>query len=51
MIPTALIIYGFIVAIWVSDKREAAWSQRWQDKLDRDHHGTPLKPYDWELEK
>ena len=33
------------------DRRDRAYAAEWQLILDRLHHGTPLKPYDWELEE
>jgi len=32
------------------DSAEKAYNAEWQLVLDRTHHGSPIKPYDWELE-
>jgi hypothetical protein len=32
------------------DQRDARHAAKWQRELDRVHHGTPIKPYDWDLE-
>jgi hypothetical protein len=50
-IPLELfIIFGFMAAGSYMDRRDAKQSTEWQLILDRLHHGTPIKPYDWELE-
>jgi len=30
--------------------REKLWANSWQVQIDKAYHGTPLKPYDWQLE-
>jgi hypothetical protein len=45
------IIFGMLgIGAWL-DKRDADRAARIQLALDRVHHGTELKPYDWELEE
>ena len=51
MIPfELLLIFGLMIAGEIMDRREQAQNAAWQLELDRTHHGTPLKPYNWELE-
>ncbi len=47
----ALIIFAFMGVGAILDRRDAAYAAEWQLILDRLHHGTPIKPYDWELEE
>tara|TARA_B100000131_G_scaffold261181_1_gene257242 strand:+ start:1274 stop:1438 length:165 start_codon:yes stop_codon:yes gene_type:complete len=44
------IIFAFMGIGAILDRRDAEYAAQWQLVLDRTHHGTPLKPYDWELE-
>lgn len=46
----AFILFGFVGIASYFDRRDARYAAQWQLVLDRTHHGTPLKPYDWELE-
>jgi hypothetical protein len=50
MIITFIIIMGFCLAIHLSDRLEERHSKKWQLLLERQHMGTTLKPYDYELE-
>tara|TARA_R100000808_G_C2153549_1_gene163856 strand:+ start:4758 stop:4970 length:213 start_codon:yes stop_codon:yes gene_type:complete len=51
MIPLEpFIILAFMVVGEYLDRAERAYNADWQTLLDITHHGTPLKPYDWELE-
>jgi hypothetical protein len=45
------IILAFMTVGAIMDRRDAAYAAEWQLILDRLHHGTPIKPYDWELEE
>ena len=47
----ALIIFAFMGVGAFLDRRDAAYAAECQVILDRLHHGTPIKPYDWELEE
>jgi hypothetical protein len=44
------LIFGLMAVGAILDRRDAEYAAQWQLVLDRTHHGTPLKPYDWELE-
>jgi hypothetical protein len=46
----AFIIFACMGVGAILDRRDAAYAAEWQLILDRLHHGTPIKPYDWELE-
>ena len=51
MIPLEpFIILAFMVVGEYLDRAERAYNADWQTLLDITHHGTPLKPYEWELE-
>jgi hypothetical protein len=51
VIPFELVlIFGLMIAGEIMDRRDRAYNAAWQLVLDRTHHGTELKPYDWELE-
>lgn len=45
-----VLILGLLFVGWVMDQRDRRYAAQWQLVLDRTHHGSPLKPYDWELE-
>jgi hypothetical protein len=45
-----ILILGLMAIGGFMDRRDAEYAAQWQIVLDRTHHGTPLKPYDWELE-
>ena len=51
-IPLEPFLIFALMAVGASlDRRDAAYAAEWQLILDRLHHGTPIKPYDWELEE
>jgi len=51
-IPLELfLIFALIFVGMIMDRRDRAYAAEWQLILDRLHHGTPIKPYDWELEE
>ena len=45
-----ILIFGLLAISKVAERRERAYAAEWQLILDRLHHGTELKPYDWKLE-
>lgn len=45
-----VIIGGFWAIGAYLESTEKAYNAQWQLVLDRTHHGSPIKPYDWELE-
>jgi len=50
-IPLELFLLGGLLAVGAfMDRRDRRYTAQWQRLLDVTHHGTPLKPYDWELE-
>lgn len=46
-----ILIFGLLAVGQIAERRERAYAAEWQLILDRLHHGTELKPYDWELEE
>ena len=46
----AILIFGLMGVGAYLDRREERRAAEMQLALDRVHHGTELKPYDWELE-
>ena len=46
----AIFIFGLMGAGVYLDRRDERRADEMQLALDRVHHGTELKPYDWELE-
>jgi hypothetical protein len=51
MIPLELfLLVGLMLVAAIMDRRDRAYASSWQLILDRLHHGTTIKPYDWELE-
>jgi len=46
----AIFIFGLMGAGVYLDRRDEQRAAEMQLALDRVHHGTELKPYDWELE-
>ena len=44
------LILGLLFVGDFMDRRDRAYAAEWQLILDRLHHGTEIKPYDWELE-
>jgi hypothetical protein len=50
-IPLELFLLGGLMLVAaIMDRRDRAYAAEWQLILDRLHHGTEIKPYDWELE-
>ena len=49
MIELAIIGACWAIGAYL-DSAEKAYNAKWQLVLDRTHHGSPIKPYDWELE-
>ncbi len=47
----AIFIFGLMGAGVYLDRRDERRADEMQLALDRVHHGTELKPYDWELEE
>lgn len=50
MIISFIIIMGFCAAIHLDDYRDKRHAEKWQRLLDKEHMGTILKPYNYELE-
>ena len=51
LIPVELfLVVGLLLVGGYMDRRDRAYAAQWQRILDRTHHGTEVKPYDWELE-
>ena len=51
-IPLELfLIFALIFVGMIMDRRDRAYAAEWQLILDRLHHGTTIKPYDWKLEE
>ena len=44
------LIFALMFVSEIMERRDRAYAAQWQLILDRLHHGTELKPYDWELE-
>lgn len=44
------LIFALMFVGEIMERRDRAYAAQWQLILDRLHHGTPIKPYDWELE-
>ena len=52
MIPLEpFLLVGLMLIAGYMDRRDRAYAAEWQLILDRLHHGTTIKPYDWELEE
>jgi len=49
VIELAIIVFCWAIGGYL-DSAEKAYNAEWQLVLDRTHHGSPIKPYDWELE-
>tara|TARA_R100000781_G_scaffold53757_2_gene35140 strand:+ start:982 stop:1134 length:153 start_codon:yes stop_codon:yes gene_type:complete len=49
MIELAIIGACWAIGAYL-ESAEKAYNAEWQLVLDRTHHGSPIKPYDWELE-
>ena len=45
------LIFSLMAVGAILDRRDAAYAAEGQLILERLHHGTPIKPYDWELEE
>ena len=51
-IPLELfLLVGLMLLAGYMDRRDRAYAAEWQLILDRLHHGTTIKPYDWKLEE
>lgn len=51
LIPGELVIIGLcMLGGTVYERRDRKHAAYWQLELDRVHHGSPIKPYDWDLE-
>tara|TARA_R110002020_G_scaffold10708_7_gene40771 strand:+ start:480 stop:653 length:174 start_codon:yes stop_codon:yes gene_type:complete len=51
-IPLELFLVGGLMLVAaIMERRDRAYAAEWQLILDRLHHGTEIKPYDWELEE